>query len=89
MEMTQLKHLVTDLHLFNSLHRRLTKISKRNDAPIKRQKAELIEVECLNEVDLSWQNALENIIEPEFKSIKAFKFDEIIGHRVWIDVPVA
>ena len=62
-EITQLKYLVTDRQLLNSLHRCLALITWQKDVATKRKKAEHTEVEYLKRIDLSWQN--ENIIEQE------------------------
>lgn len=69
-EITKLKSLVTDRTLKNSLQRRLSQIGHRKDIVIQRQKGELIEAECLNGTDLSWQEALDNIIEQENAAVK-------------------
>ena len=71
-EMTQLQHLVTDRQLHNSLQRHLAQISKRDDAAIKRQRAGLIEVECLSGTGiLNWKTQQLKVLNPlKYSSLK-------------------
>lgn len=68
---SQLKQLVADRQLLQNLQRRLNQIVKRKDQVLlQRQNEELTDAQCMNGADLSWQDALENIMEQENCAVK-------------------